>query len=437
MSQDIPDVTVTITADTKTPTQQGFGTVLLATHHNHYADLVRTYTELSGVASDGFGVYEPGYLMAQRAFSQDPRPKQVKIGKLPTGTARTFTLTVTNATAGDVNTVTLTGKDGIIHTISRTIPGSSTTTAEAAALVALIDTAIGALGDSANVGAVITVTPTTAGDVIVPTAVKGMNYADTSAAANYATALNNIVAVDNDWYGLTIEHQDAANIEAAAAWVESNKKLAIFQTADTTEITTGASVVGAAMKASAYKRSLLVYSGYPAQYLASGWLASMLTFQPGEAAWKFKTVAGVTSDALTATQITALEAQRINYYTDTAGINVTRNGYASDGTWADITVGLDWTEARMKEAVFGVLANAPKVPYTDKGMSLIAAPMRGVLKQGVRNGLYVEDSIAVMPPLVADVPTTDKQLRVLNNMKFAATLQGAVQTVNIRGTVSV
>lgn len=430
-------VQVSITAATAVPTQKGFGIPMFVAYHNHYADLYRIYTSTTGMVSDGFTVGEPAYLMAQAAFSQNPAPAQVMIGRIPTATARTFTLLISDATTGNVATLTLTGKDGVAHVLTRTVPSSSTTAAEATAWVTLINTALGSLGAAAAASSTVTVTPTTTGDKIFASGINPaqMTYTDAAAAVGYATILNNLINANANWYGLAIEDMDSSNVQAAAAWAEANAVVFIANSGDIAEIN-GSSVVGAALKAAAYKRTGLLWTGTPQNYSAAAWLGVMLPFTPGSATWMFKTLAGVTVDALSPTQRANLDAQNTNHYDAIAGINITRYGMAAGGQYLDIQIGTDWLSATMKTAVYGSLANAPKVPYTDVGIATITGQMKAVLAQGVRNNFLAEGTTTVTPQTVANASTADKGNRVLNNMQFGARMAGAVHKVIIQGSLS-
>lgn len=430
-------VQVSITAATAVPTQKGFGIPMLVAYHNHNADLYRIYTSTAGMLSDGFTVYEPAYLMAQAVFSQNPAPPQVMVGRIPTATARTFTLLMTDATAGNVSTVTLTGKDGVPHVLTRTIPGASSTAAEATAWAALINTALGALGASAAATATVTVTPAVAGDKIYASGINPttMTYTDTAPAVGYATILGNLLNANANWYGLAVEHSDSTNVLAVAAWAEAQPVLFVPNSSDTAEIL-GASVVGAALKAAAYKRTGLLWTGTPQSYSAAAWEGVMLPFTPGSATWMFKTMAGVPVDNLTPTQRANLDAQNTNHYDPIGGISITRYGMAAGGQYLDIQIGNDWTSSRMKERAYGILANAPKVPESPVGIATIQGGMEAVLSEGERNGLFVAGSSKVTPQTMANWPLADKAARVLSGMQFSAQYASAVHKVIIQGSLS-
>lgn len=431
-------VQVSITSNTAVPTQQGFGIPMLVAYHNHNSDPYRIYTSTAGMVSDGFTTGEPAYLMAQAVFSQNPSPPSIMVGRLTSATVRTFTLLMTDFTQGNIATLTLTGKDGVAHAMTRTIPGSSSAIAEAAAWVTLINAAMAGLGTAANGGtATVTFTPTNAGEKVYTSGINvaEMTYTDTAASVTYATQLANLLSANANWYGLAVEHMDSTNVQAVAAWAEANPVLYVAQGADSIEIL-GSSVCGAALKAAAYKRSGMIWSGTPSNYAAPAWLGKMLPFTPGSATWMFKTLAGVTVDNLSPTQRANLETNNVNHYDTIAGINMTRYGYAAGGQYFDILVGTDWLSATMKAAVFGALVNAPKVPYTDVGIATISGQMLAVLSQGVRNNFLAEGTTNVIPQKVANASTADKGNRILNSMAFNARMAGAIHKVIIAGSLT-
>jgi hypothetical protein len=425
-------VQVSITAATAVPTQKGFGIAMLVGYHTRFSDPYRIYTSTNGMLSDGFTVNDPLYLMAQAYFNQNPAPPQVMIGRLPTATVRTFTLLMTDATAGNVATLTVTGKDGVPHVLSRTIPGASTVAAEATAWVTLINTALGSLGTAAATTATVTVTPQTTGDKIYVSGINHaeMTYTDTAAAAGYAAVLGNLMNVNTNWYGLAVEHADATNVAAVAAWAESQPILHVANSADSAEIL-GAGPVGVALKAAAYKRTGLLWTGTPQHHSSAAWFGEML---PN--AFAFKTLAGVAVDNLTPTQRANLDAQNTNHYDPIAGINITRYGTAASGQYLDLQLGTDWLTARMKEAVYQSIANAPKIPYTDVGIATVTGQMEAVLSQGVRNGFLAAGSTQVVPQTVANASAADKGNRILSGMQFSGRQAGAVHKVVIQGSLS-
>jgi hypothetical protein len=110
----------------------------------------------------------------------------------------------------------------------------------------------------------------------------------------------------------------------------------------------------------------------------------------------------------------------------------------AQGEFIDIVRGIDWLTSRIQEFVYSVLVNNPKVPYTDAGITAIEAQVKRALQLGISNNFIASDPAPIVTvPKAADVPTIDKTNRILKNVKFQATLAGAIHAVNITGTVTV
>ena len=119
-------------------------------------------------------------------------------------------------------------------------------------------------------------------------------------------------------------------------------------------------------------------------------------------------------------------------------MNVTTFGITASGEYVDITRFIDWLDARIKERIFGVLANNAKVPYTDAGVDLMRGQVLAQLQQGITaGGLAADPAPTVQAPLVADIDPADKANRNLPDITFQATLAGAIHQLEISGVLSV
>jgi hypothetical protein len=428
-------VDVTITAETKNPTQKGFGKPLFMAWHTHYLDLYREYTDLAGLTADLFTTSEAAYLMARAAFSQNPRPERVRIGRMTTAVAHTSTLTVTSAVADTIVRVVITYPDGTAQTVNYTILPAATTTTVATAVAALINAFAGV--GAASVGAVITVTADVAGGVFYYTELKLLDFQEITPDANISADIAAISAADDDYYGIAISINSQFNIDEVAAYTEAVRKVFCAQTMDAVELT-GARPILDGLDANSYDRTFAIWSGESMDYAACAWMGRMLPTDPGAATWAFKTLAGVTRDVLTPTQESNVETANGNHYQSTAGINITRKGTMSSGEFIDVTIFIDWLVARIQERVFAVLANAPKVPFTDLGVAQIVGEVVAQLKQGItRGGLAADPAPVVTFPLVKDVSPIDRASRFLPDIRFSGNLAGAIHKVKITGTLSV
>lgn len=426
-------INVQISANTRTPTQAGFGTPLFLTYHTRFPELVRTYSDLSEMASDGFAETDSAYLMARAAFSQSPRPEKVKIGRLNTAPVFTYTLSVNASTAGTITSLNVNGTP-ITHTV---VGVDSTDAAVATAVSALIDAvpgvSVGVAGD------VITVTPSAAGTPIHLSAPKNLTLTDNTAAAGYDTQLSAIQQVDDDWYFVATDSTSNANTLAVAAWVESRIKIHIGQTVNSVELT-GSGTLLPALLGFGYRRTAMMYSQDANQYPNAAWIGRVAAKDPGSITWKFKDLAGVQPALLTTSQENVLKTNKTNYYTEVSGILMTTEGYSVSGEYLDIRHGIDWLTRRIQERVLQMLANGDKIPYTDAGVDAVLSEIYAQLEQGVSRGFlapHTKDTpITVTAPRVVNISPTDKAVRRLPDVKFGANLAGAIHSVRIVGTLS-
>jgi hypothetical protein len=255
---------------------------------------------------------------------------------------------------------------------------------------------------------------------------------------------------DADWYGLVITSRSKSDQLAIAAWAEANTVIfgtssdeaEIVDTAYSSDTGGGASLAKQFEEAS-YARTWLMYhpdadGSADDPWADAAWFGKMLPTQPGAATWKFKTLAGVPVYTLTATQLTNVNAKKCNYYIDVAGVDITQEGWCASGEYIDVIHGVDWLQARIEERVFGLLVRSPKIPYTDAGVATITAEIRAALDLAVaRNVLAADPAPVVSAPRVLDVPTNDRALRFLPDVKFGGRLAGAIHSLDIRGVVTV
>lgn len=430
-------VNVSISANTSSPTQPGFGTALIAGYHTAWVDRVRSYTGLDAMVSDGFTANSPEYKAASAIFSQNPRPERLKVGRRALPMTQVVTLTVNTAVAGEVLRVTLTNAAGVATTYTRTIPGASSVSAEATALAALIDAHANVA--AVAVGAVITCTTGTAGLLIAYSAWSaGLTFADTSADPGLATDLAAIVALDDDWYALTLTTCSKTEILAGAAWTEARDKIMSVHSCDGVIIDSAVTTdVASTMVTSAYARTHLMYNGHATQdFTGAAMLGDRLPDAPGSDTWHLKTLNGVSTDVLTDTQQNNALTKRCNIYIALAGLNVSRGGISPAGEYLDVVRFRDWLKATMQTRVYALFANAKKVPFTDAGGDMIRAVMLGVLSAGVRAGGLVEGSTTVIIPLVSTISSVDKAARHFSGITFSGQLAGAIHKATLTGTLS-
>lgn len=439
-------VDVTITADGSPLTRTGFGTLALVTSQEVLATpTVDTYTSLSAVAAD-FAANTPTYRMAQAAFAQDPRPRQVKVVKTGLAVAQSVTFSVAAATSGIVTALTLYRPDGTSASYSYTQAGADTTTDIATALAAAINA--GETGSPASSAlAVVTYANVTDGDLYFFSLDANLStFLDGTADPGLSARMDAALLVDADFYGVVIDCNSNACVQAMAGWAETNDRLFVASTADARELTSGG-VMGAALKAAAYDRTACIYHSIPRQYAAAAWMASRLIDPDrGQKTWAFATLAGITVDTINGTQRGYLNGDNMNFYVTLAGRNVVLGtqtalpggGYVASGEWIDIIHGTDWLKVRIQEDVAALIMNAGKLPYDQGGIDAIGACIlnRMRLAEGSTVKFLVAGSSAVVVPELADVSAADRQARTLNNVTASATYASAIHKVFLNVSLS-
>jgi len=434
-------IQVQLTLNALTPSQKNFGTMALMGYHTHNTDLIRTYEDLAGMVSDGFTTTEPLYLMAQSLLRANPHQPTFKVIRGTVAVGQTMTFLVTDNVVGHGVGFTLTDPSGTVTDCHHTVTSGQTTDQIATAIAAIVDPLSG-IAASAT-GSTVSMTVGTAGNIWYPSLLVGGTWSDTTTTASPGTDLDAVLNVDDDWYCLAGEWMSSANIQALAIWTESNQRLHVASAPDTLSLTSGTGIAHT-LAAAGYNRTYFQYDGTPADYAAVELGSGRMTADPGSDTWAYKNLPGCTVDTITPSQRTGLEANKGNYYVSVAGVSITLNGVASSGVFIDLYRGLDALAADIQTRVFNLLISNPKVPYTRKGIRMIAQEVKASLlsftksKAGDIAFLSNESGFepVVLPPALEDANPVDKKARLLKNMNFTAYAQGAIQRVQINGTVN-
>jgi hypothetical protein len=270
-------------------------------------------------------------------------------------------------------------------------------------------------------------------------------FESTTAPAAISTDLDACRAADDDWYGVTPDSCSKAEALIIAAWTEpTGQKIFFGETGDTENGKIGASsTLLKQLKAAAYFRTAILFDSMAVpSFAGAGWMGKGFPYTPGTITYHAKSLSGVTVDVISETVDGEVKAQNGNTYTTVAGVNVTANGKVASGEFIDVTIGRDCLQARIKEAVFGVVSGQLRVPYNNGGIGTIKGAVKGVCvrQQGtVENPGFLdpEQEVIVTAPLVADIDPADRAARLLPDVTFSAKVTGAIHATEIIGTITV
>jgi len=432
-------VRVTITAQTTAPTRVGFGIPLVMAYHTVFPERAREYTEVADMITDGFTANDAAVREVTALLSQNPKPTKVVVGREENTQKQKINIV-------PVSTNLIANYDYTVYVNGLAATYTSDADPTVAEITAGLKLAIDALAQ-----------PVTTTDNLVAIRIESNAIADqfrfTVAERQILTQTNetpdgtpngivaDITAVkdaNDEWYTLHLTTLSKAVIKAAAVYVETLIKLMVVSSADDAIYDSGSSTdVAAELQTAGYGRTVLMYHPKALeQYPGAGWAGLALPKDPGSITWKFKTIAGADYTELTSSEETAIKNKDCNSYVRISGVSMTQEGVVSGGEFIDVVRGLDFMRARLQEYIFARLVNLDKVPYTDRGVGVIEAEVRAVLDLCVGQEIIVE-GYTVTVPLVADISTTDKANRLLPDVKFSATLAGAIHATEVDGTVSV
>lgn len=436
-------VTVAITQTSAGPTLPGFGVPLIPSYTASWTERTRVYNNLAAVAVDFPVTTSPEYRAAQAIFAQNPAPPQIMIGRMANKSTKVLSLSAITPTTQPNYTYTLQvrGQGFADQNVTFTSGGSPTDALWAAGIVTALNAVAGKNYTAAGASSPVTITGTAAGgwfsvEVINP---NDMKISETQADPGAAADLTAITAENPNWYGFANTFNSKLQAVGIAAYIEANNRLFICQSQDTNTILTavGNGELIDTIKTNNYTRTAGFYHPYPSTFADFAWLGRCLPFTPGSETWKFKTLSGVPTFPMTATHRTNITARNGNSYENVFGVSLTFNGMVGTGNFIDVTRGLDSLTSDMASSIFATLAGAAKVPYTDPGVAVIEAGVRGALKRATDRGILTNNpAFTVTVPLVANVAAADKTSRTLNNVFFTGKLAGAVHSANIQGVVS-
>lgn len=436
-------VDVQIQTATLTPTRQGFGVPLIVGYSsNALLPIVKTYASLTELVVDHAATTHI-YKMATVLMSQSPRVSSFKVGLLarsasPTVPDATFTLTYTEATPTAGRVVSVTINDEVA---SYTVQPADTVTLVHTGIAAAINglpgaalhTAVGAAGQ-------VTVTAASAGPYVSCADMNEfLSYKDTTLIGTLVADLAAILAADSNWYMLLSDSRSEARINADAVWANENDKLYIAQTHDTDVTNIGTTTdIASDLVGLTNKRTAVLWTRNNNNFIAAGAAGYALPLDPGTYTWVFKNIAGVITDTITGAIRSSFVAKRVMWYETVAGLNITQGGKVAGGGFIDNLQTTDWLISEIEAEVFTLLANSPKVPFTDAGIRQVSDTVGAVLQRAENLGLLApEPKFSVTSPKALDIATVDRTARTLNKIEFTGRLAGAIHKVIVRGTLTV
>lgn len=437
-------INVTLTRETRTVSQVGFGTILILGPNLNVNQRVARYTSLAALALEVTGgSSSPEYLAAQAIFSQSPRVTGFAVG-YQQGT-KTLTDDAGTYTAGSIGVMV--NGTAIVQTYDTDKDTTLTALAAQIQAHAAVLTAVYTAGSHT-----IVITPNTDYVLSISYDLSGITGTMTMALTSTGTedltdSLDAIRLYDDDWYGLITTSRTQADVEDVAAWTEaSGAKVYSTATADANVAdvapASDTTSIAAVLKAAAYDRTISFYDPNAAtQYMDAAALGKVFPYHPGLWSLKGKTLAGITVTSLTPTQSYNVRYKNCFSYETVGGINITAEGKSASGEWFDTIVFCDWLVARVQESAYTAWARQLKISFDEEGITSVVNSIEppfaeGITYKGLRPFSFDANDVQnggyyFVQPALEDISQVDLGNRELNGIEAVGFLAGAIHYVAI------
>lgn len=276
-------------------------------------------------------------------------------------------------------------------------------------------------------------------------------------ATTLAADLTAIDAADADWYGLdVVDAQSEGQITAIAAWVEAREAQSLYlaHSADSDVEDDVETDVASGLRDADFLRTKVFYSRRNhGRFPAAGIMGRIFgAYEPGEATWEFKAVAGLLPDDLSSAVVSRLvgppedpaNSKRCMIYVSAlpagtnVGTSITTGGLSAGGEWLEVIQGLDLTESELQAVAFNLQISESRVPFTRRGIARFQGLVEAVLIRlsAAPNNVFDPESIVVSGTTLEGTTAADRQARFYNGVRWGARVQGAIRLVDIGGNVT-
>lgn len=450
--QDI--VKVDISLNVESTSRQGFGRPIFVSSNRYFEERVRAYNSITGVEDD-IPVGSPTHKAMLAYFSQTPHADIVYVGRREsdviikpsaTATASTsysFTLEVNDGDSLDITYTT--GATPTLATFEEDIAAGFKAAIEAD--LDIINHITVAL-DGTGVDQGIRINATLSTDWFIVN--KLVRLSETYASSETASQVLEAIEDENsDWYFMTAEDHTPTFVLEMAESIEARTKMYFVSSQDVailTPLADPAVDLFGQLKELEYQRTATFFHHTAdTTFPECAYVGHNAPYDAGAVNWANLQLNGVsvssdptTGRNLTVTQRGYLTARNANFTESVGGVTITREGKVVKGNtlYIDLIRGTDDLTVQMTGDLRDLLINQKggKIPYTNRGIALVANTMSSTLQQFVNRDFLVGYRVNV--PDIRDIAITNIQNRVLKDVTFEGLLSGAISVIQIQGTLS-
>lgn len=417
------------------PSRPSFGTIAVLAYHAVSPERLVYDTTPDGrkaMVVDGFPATHDAYRKNAAIGSQNPKVPKIKIYKRAAPNAQALTLTPTVTAPGRKYEFSLNGV-----AIAFTNGASETATTITTALKTQLNL-VPNVTATGTATVLLALTAPTGERMYVKGAPRYLTVKDTSPDAGIGTDLSAALAEDADFYGVVIDSNSEAEINAAAAWCQANEKLFHGHTLDSDVLTSSTTDVASDLRAMSLPYAKVWFSRDMAGQLAAAIMGRQFSRNPGSTTWENQPLTNIEPDDLNATELANARAKGCGLYLRYGETtSATFNTASSSGRFLDITRDTDWLVANSRADVFSYLLNQEKVPFTQPGIDGVENVLRARFTLAEDAGV-LDTGWKITLPSIADIDPADKALRQLvASNAFAGIFKGAIHGVDISGVLAI
>lgn len=256
---------------------------------------------------------------------------------------------------------------------------------------------------------------------------------------DYVADINILLAANSQWFFLITDADDDADKEAIADFIETQDLFYVTSDSNPVALTTATTDIGAKLAAKNITKTLVLFSKDSSVIAPeAAYVGRFSTAVIGSNLWGYKTLIGLTVDALSSTEIANLRTKNIQFYTKVGADDVIAGKMAvPNGEMILVVLGAIWLKVRIAERYWNLLYTNDRILYTNDGIDMFKAELYSVLSEAVTNNILTNDTpFTIIVPDANKLTPQQRASGVLSNIKFRARLAGAIIYVDgVQGTV--
>lgn len=454
---EVVDLTISLTGGA-TPIEN-FGMPLIVDTQNILvsgspgAPVIRTYTSLASMISDGFVEYTKAYKLATSMLTQSPPPKTWKVASVSAlsntsltavenGDATWYAMLLTSRASADIQTVAtwaetvatrkhlyfaesqdaavFTGAPNVLTTLrtasrKRTCAFGRKANQQAVTLT---------ISKAFSVGATVTVKVN--GVSIGPVV---WNATSDTTLADLATALAAATPIDT------------ATVTTVAGGTENDRAIVCTAADPLVDIVFSDFADGGGSPVTA-SFEITNAGAIPAD---AGALGILLPFGLGQTALHGRAIAGLEVDNLTLDELNYVTGNGGNVYVSIGSHDMAQKGQVCGKTaqgnllFVDTIAAVDRLESEILNAMVALLIGPTPVPFNNQGIGLVAGALGNAAQQMVNRGMFEPFNFksAISYPDISTISAADKAARRLSGIIGSFVATGAVQSIGLNVSVQV